>query len=53
MVVVPGNSFGHSVLHVARETDDLRKYVPNVADKEVKVYLVNQSGEVFEAVATV
>jgi len=51
MVVVPGNSFGSFVLHIAKETDDLRKYIPGVGDKEISVYFVNVDGEVFEATA--
>lgn len=49
MVVVPGNSYGSFVLHVARETDDLSKFVPGVGDKEISGYLAKPNGDVFEA----
>ena len=51
MVVVPGNSYGSFVLHIAKETEDLWKYAPGTSG-ELAVYLAKPSGEVFEAIAT-
>lgn len=53
IVIVPGNSFGHKVLHLARRNEDLRRYVPNIGDKDIEVYVVNAEGEVFKGLATV
>lgn len=49
MVVVPGNSYGSKVYHIALETDDLLKY--SFAPKAA-VALVTIKGEVFQATAT-
>lgn len=51
MVVVPGNSYGSFVLHIAKETEDLSRYRPGHSG-ELAVYLATPSGEVFEAIAT-
>jgi hypothetical protein len=51
MVVVPGNSYGRFVLHIAKETSDLWRYAPGTSG-ELSVYLATPSGEVFEAKAT-
>ncbi len=52
MVVVPGNSYGRAVLHVALATGNLSRYAPGVGDKTVAVYYVSANGEAFEAIAT-
>ena len=52
MVILPGNSYGRLVLHIAAETDALNRYCPGVADQTVAAYYITTNGEVFEAVAT-
>lgn len=47
MVVIGGNSYGCLVYHVARVTEDLRKYT--VVGTGAKVALVEPNGEVFIA----
>jgi len=49
MVVLPGNSYGYKVFHVAKENDDLREFCPGM--QEVACGVVENNGEVFQAVA--
>ena len=51
MIVVPGNSYGSKVYHIARETDSLAKYQPGGATESV-VGIVSEFGEVFKGVAS-
>ena len=51
MVIVPGNSYGNKVYHIARETDSLSKYQPG-GQGETVCGVVTPEGEVFQAVAT-
>ena len=48
-IVVPGNSYGHVCYHIADERDDVRRYVPGVGDRCVRVLVVDPSGQVDQA----
>lgn len=52
MVIIPGNSFMNSVLHIALPSDDISKYVPNIGTGSINVFVVAPSGEVFKASAS-
>lgn len=49
-VVVPGNSYGSKVYHIANESDDLKKFT--VMATSAVVAVVDAGGAVYQAVAS-
>lgn len=49
MVVVKGNSYGHVVLSIVRQTEDLKKFT--VMAVKASVLVVHPDGSVFQAIA--
>lgn len=50
MLIVPGNSYGRSIFHITTEDDDIKKYT--VLSGDFRMAIVNESGEVFEIIAS-
>lgn len=48
MVVILGNSYGNKVYHIAKTTDDLKKYAPGA--KSLIGATVNPEGDVYQAI---
>jgi hypothetical protein len=49
VVIVEGNSYGCKVYHIAKESEDLRKYT--VISCKAKVIIIEPTGECFYGVA--
>ena len=52
MVVVPGNSYGHLVYHIAKDTQDVKSFTEPTGKTHTDVAVVTVDGEVFQAVAS-
>ena len=49
VVLVKGNSYGTSVYHIAKKSEDIKKYLPGV--KSPTVLMIKTTGEIFQATA--